>query len=151
MPLFKKKELISTTEQQQIVSAIQDAEKRTSGEIRVFIESHCKYVDAIERATEIFFQLEMEKTEQRNGVIVYAALKDKQSAIFGDRGIFKITGGPGYWKAVLEEMNSFFKNDNIADGLSHAVKSIGETLATHFPYHPGTDKNELPDDIVFGR
>lgn len=151
MSLFKRKQLVSAATQQQIVAAIQDAEKQTSGEIRVFIESHCKYVDAIERAKEIFFQLKMEKTEQRNGVIVYAALKDKQSAILGDQGIFKITGGPGYWKTILKEMNHFLKEDKIAGGLSHAVKSIGSTLATHFPYDPDTDKNELPDDIVFGR
>lgn len=151
MPLFKKKELISAEKQQQIVTAIQNAEKQTSGEIRVFIESHCKYVDAIERAIELFFHLKMEETEQRNGVIVYAALKDKQSAIFGDRGIFKITGGPDYWKTILREMNHFFQEDKVSDGLSHAVKSIGDTLATHFPYDPDTDKNELPDDIIFGK
>jgi len=151
MSLFKKKELISPTDQQQIVAAIQDAEKQTSGEIRVFIESHCKYVDAIERASEIFFHLKMEETEQRNGVIVYVALQDKQSAILGDRGIFKITGGPSYWKTILNEMNHFFQEDKIADGLTHAIKSIGNTLAAHFPYDPDTDKNELPDEIVFGK
>lgn len=151
MSLLKRKELIAPTAQQQIVAAIQEAEKQTSGEIRVFIESHCKYVDAIERATEIFFRLKMEETEQRNGVIVYVALKDKQSAILGDRGIFKITGGPAYWKTILAEMNHFFQENNIAGGLEHAIKSIGHTLSEHFPYNPQTDKNELPDDIVFGK
>lgn len=152
MSLFKKeKELIPKEEQQKVVAAIQQAEMQTSGEIRVFMERHCKYVQAIDRAKEIFFRLKMDKTELRNGVIVYVALDDKQSAILGDEGIYEKTGGPAFWKDTLAEMNLQFKENNIGGGIATAVGQIGSALSRYFPYNPETDKNELPDDIVFGK
>lgn len=152
MSLFKKeKDLLSKEEQQEVVAAIQQAERQTSGEIRVFMERHCKYVQAIERAAEIFFRLKMDKTELRNGVIVYIAFDDKQSAILGDEGIYAKTGGPAFWKETLEEMNLHFKENSIASGIARAVGQIGSALSHYFPYNPETDKNELPDDIIFGK
>lgn len=150
MPLFKKKEILSKEDQTKVVSAIKQAEIQTSGEVRVFIESKCRYVDAIDRAIEIFFNLKMDKTQLRNGVIVYVAVQHRQSAIFGDSGIFEVTGGPAYWKRILCEMNNLLREDKLADGLSHAINRIGDDLARHFPYDAKTDKNELPDDIIFG-
>ena len=44
-----------------------------------------------------------------------------------------------------------FKKHHYAEGLVNVILKIGELLKTHFPYEAGTDKNELPDDIVFGR
>jgi uncharacterized membrane protein len=151
MPLFKRKELLPKEEQAKVVAAIQQAEKQTSGELRVFVESRCKYVDAIDRAAELFFHMKMEQTKLHNGVIVYVALQDKQSAILGDTGIYKVTGGPAYWKNILKEMNTRFRNEAVAEGLVYAVSRIGATLSEYFPYDPLTDKNELPDDIVFGK
>lgn len=151
MGLFKKNELIAKSDQEKIVAAIQQAEKRTSGEVRVFIESRCKYVQAIERATEIFFRLKMEKTKLRNGVIIYVALKDKKSAILGDKGIYEITGGPQFWGNILGQMNACFKEGNYTGGIMDAVHNVGETLSANFPFDPSTDKNELPDDIIFGK
>lgn len=151
MALFKKKELISKIDQEKIVEAIQQAEKMTSGEIRVFIESRCKYVQAIERATEIFFRLKMDQTKLRNGVIIYVALKDKQSAILGDKGIYEITGGPQYWEGILKQMNACFKAEEYAFGVMDAIDKIGDTLSNYFPFDPSTDRNELPDDIIFGK
>ena len=81
-PWQKQKEFFTAEEKQKVVEAIQKAEQRTSGEVRVFIESRCRYVDAIDRATELFFQLGMDKTAERNGTIVYVAVKDRQAAVF---------------------------------------------------------------------
>lgn len=150
MGLFKKKALVLKEDQDKIVAAIQQAEKMTSGEIRVFMEARCKYVQAIERATEIFFRLKMDQTKLRNGVIIYVAIKDKQSAILGDKGIYEVTGGPKYWEGIIKQMNDYFKKDQLALGLTDAIFKVGDTLSNYFPYDPNTDKNELPDDIIFG-
>jgi uncharacterized membrane protein len=150
MFLFKKREFFTDEEKQLIVEAVQNAERRTSGEIRVFVEHRCRYVNAIDRAIEIFENLQMHQTQLRNAVLVYVAIKDRQLAVFGDEGIHKKVGNE-YWAAEVVKMIHAFNRENIAQGISQCVKNIGEALCTHFPYDKDTDKNELPDDIVFGK
>ncbi len=150
MSLFRKKEFFTTEEKELVVKAVQEAELRTSGEVRVFVESRCRYVNAIDRAIEVFGALEMYKTQLRNGVLVYVATKDRQLAVFGDEGIHQKVGNT-YWENEVTKMIQTFNRDNIAEGISQCIKNIGEALCTHFPYDKDTDKNELPDDIVFGK
>ncbi len=146
----RKKQLLSNEDQQHIVAAIQQAEVSTSGEIRVYVESHCAHLNAADRASEIFFKLKMEQTQYRNGVLLYVALKDHQMAVFGDEGIHQKAGGYGYWQQELEMLKTYFQKGKIAEGIAQCVIDIGKALSTHFPYDSQTDKNELPDDIVFG-
>jgi uncharacterized membrane protein len=149
-PWQKKEEFFSQEEKDRVVTAIQKAEQRTSGEVRVFVESKCRFVDALDRATEIFFQLKMNETTERNGVLVYVAVKDRQVAIFGDEGIHQKVGKK-YWDDLLIRMLLFFKQQHLADGLVSCITEVGEALYFYFPYDSATDKNELPDDIVFGK
>jgi len=147
---FKKKNFFTAEEQQLIIEAIQNAERMTSGEVRVFVESKCSYMDAIDRAAELFFQLEMQKTDDRNAVLVYVAMKDRQLAVFGDEGIHNKVGNE-YWSTEVKKMISNFNRENYAAGISEVVKDIGVALTKNFPFNNDTDKNELPDDIVFGK
>ena len=149
--LFRKKKDFFTTEEKQLITeAIQQAEKMTSGEVRVFVEGKCSYVDAIDRAAELFFNLQMQKTEDRNAVLIYIAMTDHQLAVFGDEGIHKKVGNE-YWNCEVKKMITNFNRENYAKGISEVVEDIGEALTKHFPYNNNTDKNELPDDIVFGK
>lgn len=145
----KKKPILTPEETQQLVVAIRDAELQTSGEIRVFIERKCKYVDALDRAEQVFVSLEMERTKLRNGVLFYVAIRDKQLAIFGDEGIHKEVGKT-YWNDLLQKLIATIKQGKLVNGLSVAITEVGKSLKEHFPYDAQTDKNELPDDIVFG-
>jgi uncharacterized membrane protein len=149
-PWKKKKNFFSTEEQQLIIDAIHNAERMTSGEVRVFVESKCSYMDAIDRAAELFFQLEMQKTNDRNAVLVYVAMKDRQLAVFGDEGIHNKVGNE-YWSTEVKKMISNFNRENYAAGIAEVVKDIGVALTKNFPFNNDTDKNELPDDIVFGK
>ena len=150
IPFFRRKDFFSDAEKQLIVSSIQAAERQTSGEIRVFVESRCKYVNPLDRATEIFAGLKMEETAARNGVLVYVALKDKQLALFGDKGIHEKVGAE-FWNKEVKLILSHFNRADYAAGIAHVVEEIGEALRTHFPYDKDGDINELPDDIVFGK
>jgi uncharacterized membrane protein len=141
--------LFNPADEERIVAAIRAAEKRTSGEIRVFIESKCRFVDPVDRAAEVFFGLKMEQTEDRNGVVFYIAMKDHQLAIFGDEGIHKIVGTE-FWNAEVQKILREFNAANYVDGIIEIVRDIGEALVKHFPYEQ-EDKNELPDNIVFGQ
>ncbi|MBX2931119.1 MAG: TPM domain-containing protein [Chitinophagaceae bacterium] len=149
---FKKKpaDFFSDEEKKIIVAAIQQAELNTSGELRVYIENHCSYVNATDRAENIFEQLNMFNTEQRNAVLIYVALKDKQLAIYGDKGIHEKVG-TDFWNKEVKLILQFFNKQNYAEGIAEVAKQIGDALKQHFPYNKHTDINELPDDIVFGR
>ena len=149
-PWQKRKPFFSAEEQQSLVSAIQHAEQRTSGEVRVFVESRCRYMDAVDRAKEIFFRLKMQETKERNGTLIYVAVKDRQAAVYGDEGIHQKVGDK-YWEDVVAKMLLHFRNEKLADGICQGIADLGEALQSYFPYNRDTDKNELPDEIVFGR
>ena len=148
-PWQKSTDFFTPEEKKFIAEAVAYNERRTSGEIRVFVESHCQYVDAIDRAAEIFFGLQMERTAQRNAVLVYVAMKDRQLAIFADEGIYQKLGKE-YWHNEVRETISNFNREDYAAGIRQCINDIGEALHTYFPYDEKIDKNELPDEIVFG-
>jgi uncharacterized membrane protein len=116
----------------------------------VYVESHCSYMDALDRATEVFHRLKMEATQQRNAVLVYLAMKDRQLAVYADEGIYQKEGS-AFWNAAVQRILAHFNKLNYAEGIAGMVHEIGESLAAHFPYDAATDKNELPDEIVFGK
>ncbi len=148
-PFFKKKKLLPAAQEEQIVNAIRAAEKNTSGEVRVFVESHCRFVNPVDRAIEVFFGLKMDQTDEHNGVLVYVALKDRQLAIYGDEGIHARVG-KDFWHQAVQQMLQLVKEQDIINGICAAIASIGQTLQKEYPYQPNDDKNELPDEIVFG-
>jgi len=149
-PFSKKKEFFSQEHNEMIVQSIRDAEKQTSGEVRVFVESKCRFVDPLDRALEIFAEFKMQNTAQRNAVLVYVAIKDRQLAVYGDVGIHQKTGDE-YWKAAVNDMVSHFNKENYAYGIANCITMIGKALQQHFPYDKELDKNELPDEIIFGK
>jgi uncharacterized membrane protein len=148
-PFFKKKEFFSAEDKAEIVEAIRLAERETSGEIRIYVEGKNRFVDPIDRAAEVFFKLKMENTYHRNAVLLYIAMNDHELALFADEGIYKKAGAE-YWDKAVKNMIAQFSKDNISKGIAQCVKQIGQTLKEKFPYIPTEDKNELPDDIVFG-
>jgi len=147
-PSNKKKEFFTPEQQQLMVEAIWQAEKNTSGEVRVFVESKCRFVDPIDRAKEIFFNLKMDNTKDRNAVLLYLALDDRQLALFADQGIYQRCGGE-FWNHEVKKIIAAFTKDDYTGGICLVIKDIGEALKQQFPYDKG-DKNELPDEIIFG-
>lgn len=146
----KQKEYFTQVEKDAIVAAIQKAEQRTSGEIRIYVESNCELVNPVHRAKEIFYQLKMDQTASRNGVLLYLAMEDHQLAVFGDEGIHQKVGH-AFWLKEVEMMLAEFREKHFIEGICHIIEDIGEALVSHFPYDGTTDKNELPDEIVFGK
>ena len=150
IPFFKKKDFFNLEEKNRVIEAIRVAEQKTSGEIRIYVESRCKYVDPLDRAAELFWSLQMDKTQDHNAVLIYIAIKDHQVAIYADKGIHEKVGN-AFWQKEVSSMVSHFREHHYGDALVHVINDIGEALYTHFPYNRQTDKNELPDDIVFGK
>lgn len=105
------RDYFSEEQQGRIRQAIQEAEKSTSGEIKVHIEGHCKE-EIMDRASYVFEQLELHKTKERNGVLIYLAIKDRQFAILGDIGINQKVP-EGFWDSVSELMLQHFKKKTL--------------------------------------
>lgn len=134
-------------EQKRIVEAIRQAEKATSGEIRVHVEPHCASADPMQRAIEVFAHLGMNQTKEQNGVLFYLAYTDRKFAILGDKGI-NAKVPDNFWTSTKDLLRSHFAAGNYATGLSQGIERAGQQLKQYFPY-ASDDTNELADDISF--
>jgi len=140
--------LFSHQDRSVIIDAIKEAERETSGEIQVHLESHCKG-EVLDRAAEVFELLKMHKTQYRNAVLFYLAIDDHKFAILGDAGI-NAAVPPDFWENIKEEMIVHFKKGAYTEGLRKGIEMSGQQLKTHFPFDQKGDDNELPDEISFG-
>jgi uncharacterized membrane protein len=134
-------------EHSQIIASVKEAEKQTSGEIRLFIEPRCK-VEVLDRAAFIFQELGIHNTKHRNGVLFYIAHDDRKFAIIGDAGINTVVED-NFWDNIKEEMQKHFAQGKFAEGLIKGIAQSGEALKKYFPVEDD-DTNELPDEITLG-
>jgi uncharacterized membrane protein len=135
-------------EKKRLKEAVVKAENNTSGEIRVHVETSHKG-NVLDRAATVFADLNMHKTELRNGVLFYFAIKNRDFAILGDAGINKAVAD-NFWDKIKETMESYFIKSDFTGGLCTGVEMAGEALKINFP-HSTTDENELPDEISFNK
>ena len=142
------KNFFTTQEKEDITIAIKNAELDTSGEIRVHVENTCKG-DVKDQAAYFFEKLEMHKTEQRNGVLFYLAIKNRKFAILGDTGINQVVEDD-FWDDIRDHMLNHFRENDFVDGLIEGITMAGQQLKNHFPYQKD-DVNELSDEISFGK
>ena len=142
--MSKTEDFLNAADEHEIISAIKEAEKNTSGEIRVHIENHSEK-PPLERAQEVFYQLEMDATVARNGVLFYVGVNDHAFAIIGDEGIDKVVEDD-FWDCTKDVVISRFKEKRFKDGLVEGILRAGERLKKFFPYTSG-DENELSNEI----
>lgn len=138
------KTFFTPDEEQQIASAIHEAELKTSGEIRVHLAKKIKK-SAFDDATQLFEKLKMTETAEKNGVLIYLAVQDHQFAVVGDTGIHqKVT--PDFWDKIRDAMQQEFKKGQFAKGIVDAIHICGQELARYFS-RQSHDANELSNDI----
>lgn len=142
------KNFFSQEQQAEILLAIRGAELDTSGEIRVHIENNCSG-DVLDRAAHVFDKLQMQKTQLRNGVLIYLAVENRKFAILGDAGI-NVVVPENFWDDIKSAMLRHFREGEFSKGLVEAISRAGEQLKKHFPFQKD-DVNELPDDLSFGK
>jgi uncharacterized membrane protein len=141
---MKHREFLNQLRHDDIVAAIQSAEQKTSGEIRVFI-SRKNVDDAVAAAQKQFDRLGMAKTKHRNGVLIFVAPRARKFAVIGDSAVHQKCGD-SFWQTLAEEMTGHFKKSEFTAGIIHGIQKAGELLAAHFPPQAG-DGNELPDQV----
>jgi uncharacterized membrane protein len=142
----KASTFFSREQQLQIRDAIKEAEGETSGEIRVHIETKLTG-NVLDRAAWIFSRIGMHATENRNGVLFYLAVRNKEFAIIGDGGI-NAKVPDNFWDKTSNTIQKHFKSGKYSEGLIEGILMAGRQLKEHFP-HKRDDVNELPDEISF--
>ncbi len=142
--MSKTEDFLSKADEQEIVQAIIEAEKNTSGEIRVHLEEHTEK-SPLERAQEVFFELKMDETQDRNGVLFYICVSDKKFAILGDKGINEAVESD-FWDCTKDTVIANFKEGNFKKGLVEGILRAGERLKKYFPFQ-SDDTNELSNEI----
>ena len=142
----KKNKFLSSKDEKKIIKAIQKAEKNTSGEIRIHIEFESS-TNHFDKALEVFEQLEMHKTKDRNGVLFHVSPTDHSFTIIGDEGINNATPDD-FWDEIKNDVLKHFKKEHYVKGLCEGIKKTGKALKKYFP-HQKDDTNELPDEISY--
>jgi uncharacterized membrane protein len=145
---MRTREFLSKLEHDRIVSAIRDAESKTSGEIRVYVQRGKLSADPLIVAQKKFQRLGMYKTRERNAVLIFVAPSAHKFAVIGDNAIHDRCGGQ-FWQSIVDGMRKHFQNEKFSHALTEAINEIGRVLAIHFP-RTSAKANELPDEIVEG-
>ena len=145
---MRASDLFSPEDRKRIVQAIGEAELNTSGEIRVHVEISYSG-ELLDRAATVFARLGMHKTELRNGVLFYLAIRKRQFAVIGDAGINRVVPET-FWDEIKSVMEAHFKNSQFAEGLVKGIIMAGEQLKKNFP-HQQDDVNELPNELSYGK
>ena len=146
--VMTRKQLLQVVDRERIKNAIEAAEHRTSGEICVSV-SRLFWGNIETAADKAFIRLGMTRTKDRNGVLLFVVPSRRKFVVLGDQGIHERVGQE-FWESVAAIISGKFREGDFTGGLLNAIEKVGEELATHFPYDPATDKNELPDDVDFG-
>ena len=146
--VMTRKQLLQVVDRERIKNAIEAAEHRTSGEICVSV-SRLFWGNIETAADKAFVRLGMTRTKDRNGVLLFVVPSRRKFVVLGDQGIHERVGQE-FWESVAAIISGKFREGDFTGGLLNAIEKVGEELATHFPYDPATDKNELPDDVDFG-
>jgi len=144
---MSRRSLRKCLDERQVVEAIQEAERATSGEIRVSVAPF--FWGSVEKvADKAFHRLGMEKTADHNGVLIFLVPSRKRFVVLGDSGIHANVG-QAFWEDVAACLSGEFHQGHFTEGLVAGVRMVGERLAEHFPWKGEADINELPDDVDF--
>jgi uncharacterized membrane protein len=146
---MRTKEFLSKLEHDRIIDAIRDAESKTSGQIRVYIQRGELNGDPLAAATKRFHKLGMHRTEERNAVLIFVAPRAHKFAVVGDKAIHEKCGEQ-FWQRIVDTMRAHFQNEKFNRALVEAIEEAGKALAEHFPKRSTSSGNELPNEIVEG-
>lgn len=131
-----------------ISDSIDEAERGTSGEIRVHISHRLFERDPMRRARQLFLKQELHLTKNRNGIMIYVNPRRKKFAIVGDQGIHSRVG-QNYWDEWSKKLTEDLRSTHYENAICDAVKNIGETLKKFFPVEPGEENpNELSNIVT---
>ncbi len=139
--------LLNKEEEKKIVDLIRHIEIKTTGEIHLHLAARESRKGVLEDARRAFVALGMNRARERNGVMIYIAVKSRKVACCGDIGITEKHALPKFWSGIVDTMTAAFAKNDYFLGIFKAVETIGEMLVRGFPAHPGESGSRIPDEV----
>lgn len=134
-----------------ISDKIKEMEKQTSGEIRVSMYSEelkGKEIPGIRfLAEKEFVRLNMHKTRDKTGILIYLNLQLRQFYILADTGINEKVE-QNQWDAIRDEIQKAFMDGKYINGLLKGIENVGKILSGHFPIKTD-DADEISNEVIF--
>ena len=137
---------LSRADKARIVAAIAEQEARTTGEIHVHVLARTGERDILTFAQRKFTELGVDKTAERNGVLILISRWERRYAIWGDEGLHQKVGDV-LWARARDVMDSHFAKRQFAEGIEACVREIGAELARHFPRVKGPGSNRVANEV----
>jgi uncharacterized membrane protein len=132
-----------------IARAVDEAESKTSAEIVVRIVHNLLPLERPRpRAVRAFFELGVDRTTRRNGVLLFIVMKKRSFEIVADEGVDREVSAE-VWDEIAERISEGIDHEGFEKGVSRGVALIGDVLAKLFP-REAWDVNELPDRPTVG-
>jgi uncharacterized membrane protein len=128
-----------------IEHAIAEAERMTSGEVRVVFQPG-RVADPTALAASEFVRLGMTATRERNAVLILIAPDARRFAVYGDEGVHARCG-EAFWQAVAAAMEEKFRAGDHTGAVVEGVVRIGQLLAKEFPRRED-DRDELTNAVL---
>jgi uncharacterized membrane protein len=143
---WKLQKYVSESTLDAIAAAVREAEAATSAQIVVHIVRNLLPMEDLRsRALRAFFQLGVDRTRGRNGVLLFVVMKKRRFEIVTDEGVERVVSR-NVWPALASELSKTIAREGFEKGICIGVARIGEVLAPKFPREAGSiDANELPD------
>jgi uncharacterized membrane protein len=145
---FLRKHAEPAIDESAVVSAIRHAESLSRAELRVHLAEKIEKDGVLETAKRIFTKLGMNRTELRNGILIFVCFREKKFAILGDIGIHQFVSD-AFWETVKSEMQDLLKQGRHTEAICHGIQRAGEKLQLHFPagnHNPNELSNEISRD-----
>lgn len=139
--------LLRSLDRQRIVEAIAQAERGTTGEIRVSV-STLIWGDVRKAAEQAFERMHMTATNDRNAVLFFVVPARRKIVVLGDTGVHAKVGEE-FWHHIVKAVSHSFRAHDYTDGLVRAIAAVGRQLTVHFPRDPEGRPNQLPDDVDY--
>ncbi len=137
---------LSPADLDRLHAKITAAERVTSAELRVIL-TRSSWLGIKNKARTLFAKYGLDKTAQRNAVMILIDTRSRELLIYGDEGVDSRVE-PTFWDDVRDAMIEELHAGRLSDGLATGIRMVGERLSVLFPAE-AADRNEIENDLIF--
>lgn len=102
--------------------------------------------EVVERAQLEFYWKNIQRTEERTGILIFLSLMERQCVVLADKGISSKLPRET-WDGIVKTVVDGIKKNQASEGLIEAIQKCGVILAEHFPARDA-NPNELPNQLI---